>query len=422
MEHPDLPEWLDFALVLDHIYQQELGRSCFSDPQAFTNWTYHWAWGQSEDWIRARIQESPEWAAKHDGASPVPPPPEPTPQPPAVLDPLPWMGPRLVKVTDAQDGRIPPRLSSYWANAWVEGDVIWVFCGHEDGLVRFFRVGPGSGQIERRGSMGIPYRGETEGWYFDLEGWVYLFNGPEFKRFNPRTGENRLIYDIREVQGIPRNTDLWQPHSSDDGRVHSATVRQIVSTGKYPYIGTVVCRDGEVIYFPAQGVLDESALSGDGEDLLIKEGNERGFDQLSDDNRIITLSNRNTRYILDRGRAMGHSDCGPNYVVGEADKPDPGMCGWWDLRAPLTMERFHPLFPTLNMGYVAVRGERILHSSQTQLRLVDRQTAAITTLMDHGGGPDYDDRVKGNLSPCGRVVCFMSSFGGPRRDIYLLIL
>lgn len=356
-----------------------------------------------------------EAPAPKPGQPDVPPQPAPQPSPqPPVLDPLPsWMGPRFIRVTNEQDGRIPPRMMSYWANAWVEGNSIWVFCGHEDGLPRFFIIGPSSGSVERRGNMNIPYRGETEGWYWDREGWVYLYDGPRFRRVNPRTGADDIIYDISEVQGIPRNTVLWQPHSSDDGQTHSATVLQRVDVGSYPKIGTVLCRFGKVDYFPAQGVLDESALTSDGAYLIIKE---------NEDNRIITLATRDTRHIADRERAMGHSDCGAGWVVGEADKPDPGMCGWWDLNGPLNPERFHSLFQTLNMGYVSVRGERILHSSETQLRLVDRQTGAITTLMDHGAGLAYDDRAKGNLSPCGRVVCFMSSFGGPRRDVYLLIL
>lgn len=335
-------------------------------------------------------------------------PPEPPPDP---FTPPPLPGaPRLIQVTGEQDGRIPPRMMSYWANAWVNTDnSILVFCGSESGRPQFFRVDMGSRDVERLGDLGVPYRGETEGWYWTRDGGICLCDGPRFRRIYPLLNREENIFDISGMPGAV----LWQPHSSDDGTVHSATVQQRVENGPWPKIGTVVYRMGSVEYFPAQGVLDESALTADGTYVIIKE---------DDDNRIINLSTRDTRYIRDRERAMGHSDCGPRYVVGEADKPDPGMCGWWDLNGPLNPERFHPLFPTLNMGYVAVRGDRILHSSATQLRLVDRYSEAITTLMDHGGGKEYDDRVKANLSPCGRVACFMSSFGSPRRDVYLLIL
>lgn len=314
-------------------------------------------------------------------------------------------------------------MMSYWANAWVDTDgSIVVFCGHESGHPQFFRVGPDPRVVQRLGDLGVPYRGETEGWYFGADGSLYVYDGPRFRRINPFKGKDEVLYDISTVQGIPTGTILWQPHSSRDGRVHSATVQQVVSDGPYPKIGTVVCRFGEVEYYPAKGKLDESALSGDGTYLIIKEGYDRGLPELSEDNRIINLSTRNTRYILDAERAIGHSDCGSSFVVGEADKPDPGMCGWWDLNGPLNIERFHPLFETLNMGYIAVSGERILHSGPTQLRLIDRHTGAQTTLLDHGGGTAYDERVKANLSPDGRVACFMSSFGGPRQDVYLLIL
>lgn len=346
---------------------------------------------------------------------PSPPPQSPTPAPPPSLpDPFSFPGPRLIRVTNEQEGTIPPRFMSYWANAFLESpDTALVFCGNADGLPRFFRVHLSSKQVDRLGSLGVPYRGETEGWYWDIRGWLYVYEGSRFRRLHPLSGQDELIYDISTDSRIPAPSRLWQPHSSDDGLVHSATVELITSNGPYARVGTVVCWNGHVDYYPAEGILDESAVSADGRYLIIKE---------DEDNRIIRISSGETRHIADHQRSLGHSDSGPSYILGEADKPDPGMCGWWDLDGPLTEDHFHGLFNTLNMGYVAVRGDRVLHSSETQLRLVDRFTGYITNLIDHGGPSDYDGRVKANLSPCGRLACFMSPFGGPRRDVWLLTL
>lgn len=64
---PDLDAWFVFRDTLRQIYREELGRDVIGDPDALTNWFYHWREGrQSDEWIRDRIRESPEWQARHD--------------------------------------------------------------------------------------------------------------------------------------------------------------------------------------------------------------------------------------------------------------------------------------------------------------------------------------------------------------------
>jgi hypothetical protein len=358
---------------------------------------------------------------------PAAPPPSLPPAAPLPTPPSPEAvgAPRLIQLTDTSDGHIPPRMMSDKANAWVDGQTALVFCGHEDGLARFFRVGLITGQVQRLGSLSVPYRGETENWYWLPDGSLILIEGPRLRRLTFAGEDRRLASDeiVLDISSSHPGCDLWQASSSDDGQVHAATVRQIVAEGSYPKIGTVVQRSGQQIFFDAIGTLDESQLTRNGRQILIKENRGSG-----DDNRLINLDTSDTQWLRDQDRAMGHSDCGPDFVVGEADKPDPGMCGWWDLTKPLTPERFHPLFPTLNMGYISARGGRILHSGDTHLSWVNRQTGEVTLLLAHGGGSAYDDRVKANLDPTARVACFMSSFGGSRRgtvgrrEVYLAVL
>lgn len=300
---------------------------------------------------------------------------------------------RVIQVTNDDDGSFVPRMYSYWSNAVVLNEV-YVFAGHEDGTVHFFQVNRDAEVVGRLGSL-LPYRGTSEGWRWDIEGWIYLLEGPRLRRVNPFTGEDRVVFDISDAHP---GCDLWQSHSSDDGRTHSATVRQIVGGGAYPKLGTVVVRDGQMLFFQAQGSLDESQVTRSGSHVIIKE---------NDDNRVVNLQTRETIIIRDSERALGHSDCGSDFIVGEADKPDPGACGLWDLTQPLTPGRFRLLFPTTNMGYVSTRGGRCLWSNDTHLSLVNLNNGAITLLVEHGGGTSYDDRVKANLDPTGQVACYM---------------
>lgn len=313
----------------------------------------------------------------------------------------------LIQVTTAADGPFHPRFYSYWSNAWVQGTHAIVFAGHIDGLARFFDVDLVTGVVVPLGSL-IKLQSTTEGWSWNHSGRITLCDGPRLLRINPFivADPGEVLADISETHPGCR---IVQSHSSDDGQVHSATVERITSDGPYQRIGTLAVIRGQQQFFPAEGALDESQVTSDGAYLIIKE---------NDDNRIVTMATGEERRIADHCHAIGHSDCGPGYVVGEADKPDPGMCGWWDLTKALTPEQFHPLFQTLNMGYVSVRGNQILHSSDTQLRMIDRETGAITPLLDHGvTSGNYDDRVKASLSPCGRVATYMAN-----RIVYLLVL
>lgn len=61
-----LSEYFAERDVIVRLYHEELGRGVIADPDALVNWLYHWReWDQSEAWIRARIQDSPEWKLKH---------------------------------------------------------------------------------------------------------------------------------------------------------------------------------------------------------------------------------------------------------------------------------------------------------------------------------------------------------------------
>lgn len=326
-------------------------------------------------------------------------PPKPAPAPP--VQPPAATGP--IRVTDERDGEILNRGYSYWSQAWVHPTgAIYAFVGHADGQPRFFRIEL-DGTVHRIGPM-LGYTGTGEGWFWTPAGEVMLCDGPRLRKVNPFTKDEHVVLDI---SGSHPGCRLWQAHSSDDGRTHSATVQRIVSEGAYPNEGTVVQRGDKLLYFPALGALDESHVTSDGSHLLIEESN---------DNRIIDLETFEERKITNYDGALAHIDCGPGYAVGENDQA--GACTYLDLR---TLGR-RVLFNTWQMGHVSVRAGRCLLSDAEKLALVSLDGSGVTPLVQHGmRGEGYDYTCHGNLSPDGSVAAWVSNATG-RMDLYLLRL
>lgn len=384
-----LEQWLGFATWLDGVYLAELGRSCYSDPQAFVNWCWHWAGGQSEAWIVERIRESSEWQALHGGGGSAPLPVTPLP---------PFDGqPRVIKVADASEGPFHPRFYSYWSNAWVRDDGrVFVFAGSQQGHgPRLFSVDPATGRSHYEGAIMHAYLGTTEGWSWDREGWIHHVEGARLLRSNPFTAEDNVVFDI---SGEHPRCRLWQSHS--EGGTHCATIERITTSGPYERIGTVVYRDGVQRFFPATGLLDESMISGDW--LVIKETRNRSGRAWLD-NRVINLATGADYWINDEDGALGHSDGEGGIIVGEDDQQ--GACVVWDnIGGPPRI-----LFRTWNMGHVSVRGGRCLLSDDHQLALVALDGSGVTPILSHGVNvTDYDSQVRANLDPTGRAACYMA--------------
>lgn len=308
---------------------------------------------------------------------------------------------RSIRVTDERDGDLVNRAYSYWPMCWLHGRTATAFVGTADGRPRFFRVDLDTGHVERLGSL-LGYGGTAEGWYFEVSGSVSLCDGPLLRRVNPFTGQDVVVMDIRSVHPDCR---IWQAHSSEDGQTHCATVERIVNDGPYQRIGTVAARHGSVQFFGANGVLDESQVTADGAYLVIKE---------DEDNRIVTLASGQERILRDADGALGHSDCGAGFMVGEDNQR--GACVHVDLA---TLER-RVLFETWNMGHVSVRANRCLLSNQTHLSLVALDGSGVTPILEHGmSGSGYDFQVRANLDPTGHVACYLSNAHG-RLDLFLV--
>jgi hypothetical protein len=301
----------------------------------------------------------------------------------------PGVAPSVIKVSD---GPFHPRLYSYWANAFVQNDqATYVFAARVYQQPTFFRIDR-HGAVQELGAV-LPYRGETEGWYWDLQGFVYVPQGPRLLRHSPFSGAQAVAAELP-----PQLHDhyLWQAHSSDDGETHSATLRE----GGGRKVGTVAWRAGRFHRWDPHGDLDESIVTSDGRHIVILEDRY---------NRIINLDTLEERRITQEQGAVGHCDTGRGFVVGEDDHH--GACVYWNLDAPLDERNRRELLRTWNLGHVSVRGVRALLSNATakELALVDVHTGSYTTLFQHGvdAQGDYDRQVRANLSPCGRRATFL---------------
>lgn len=301
------------------------------------------------------------------------------------------MGP--IRVTS---GDLVPRLQAYWPTVWIGSQAIYTFVGRRDGQVHFYAIDRTSKVVTDLGPLLRDYPGEGEGWYWDREGWVVLIPGgrsPQLICVNPFTKDRETLIDLSASH--PGHV-LWQPHSSEDGRTHSATVQR---TSDWQKVATVVARDGQIKrWYDATQPLDESAVTLRGDYVFIKEG---------EDNRVGNVETGEEWWIQDADGALGHSDCGDGFVVGEYSQGDHGECVIWDLRT----RSMRTLYRTWNFGHLATKGGRALVSTPDPpwINLLNLSTGELTPLKPHGmSGSRYDLQAEATLDWTGRVAVYLT--------------
>jgi len=111
-------------------------------------------------------------------------------------------------------------------------------------------------------------------WYFSAVDpqMLYVNDGPKLRRYDVVTKRFRNVFDVStHPETFGRDRIVWQLHSSDDDRVHSATLRDRSSNAD---LGCLVYREdvGRFSYFPSKGInYDECQVDKSGQWLLIKE-------------------------------------------------------------------------------------------------------------------------------------------------------
>jgi hypothetical protein len=265
---------------------------------------------------------------------------------------------------------------------------------------------------------------------------------PRLVRLDVITKAVEVVFDVSTQYGSDKL--IWQTHSSDDDRAHSATLRR---SGTYEDLGCVAYREDltQFFYYPTSGRYDECQIDRSGRWLLIKE-DVNGDNRL--DNRIIDLETGAEDTLLDQDGAAGHSDMGHGYLVAADDWNSlPNAVRVWDLaqnplQGPLV---YHGTEWGGGLGHISHLNGRPgtsiadqyacnSNASRTDIPRANEiicyrldgslnvlVVAPVMTDLDaSGGGSDYGKMPKGNLDVTGRYFIWTSNTAGGRLDAFIV--
>jgi hypothetical protein len=316
-------------------------------------------------------------------------------------------------------------------------------------------------------SASSPYSYSTgEGWYFSAQLptklYVYLVGSANLWRYDvvSRTPETTPALDLTQCKRpsvCPSGAAfIFQPHSSDDDRVHSATVQD----SSFARLGCVVYRSDTKrfrFFAPRRGnFIDECHVDKSGNWLMLLEVTPSG----SLNNRVVDLRTGTITTIDDVQGALGHLDMGYGYAVG-ADNWNPMANATILLKFPVTQTQ-RPIGPVVhfnkrwdiaaanhiahgnaragapetqyacgsNASRVADMADEIVCFSLNANRYADGSidvlvVAPVMTDLDAAGGrdvygDDYPQFPKGNLDVTGGYFIWTTNIGGDRLDAFLV--
>jgi hypothetical protein len=387
------------------------------------------------------------------------------------------VGVRLTSAADCNGGQDCVRYVgySYWRNInnHIGSDTMYIVLGFDrdrggagPSLIKYNKA---NDDVENLGALfpeNSPYSYSTaEGWYFSASVpsrlYAFLPGSSTLRRFDvvTRQFEATPAFDLA---ACPRPsicpTDaafLFQPHSSDDDRMHSATVQNAA----FQRLGCVVSDSNRFVYVPTRSgyVLDECHVDKSGRWLLILEANVAG----ALDNRVVDLATGAVVALTDAAGALGHLDTGFGYAIG-ADNYNSLPNASILLRFPLANTQ-RPLGPVVhfNKRWDIAAANHIAHGNAIAGASPEEQYACgsnasrvadmadeivcfplnpkrnadgsldvlvvgqIMTDLDAPGGNDFDgddyEQVpKGNLDVSGHYFIWTANLGGNRLDVFLV--
>jgi hypothetical protein len=306
----------------------------------------------------------------------------------------------------------------------------------------------------------------TEGWYFSARApfrlYAFLPGTSALRRYDvsKRRFEASAAFDLA---ACPRPSIcpsaaafIFQPHSSDDDRMHSATVQNAA----FQRLGCVASDSRRFIYVPTRAgfVLDECHVDKSGRWLLILEARASTG---ALDNRVVDLATGTVKVLSDAAGALGHLDTGFGYAIG-ADNYNALPNASILLKFPITSTA-RPLGPVVhfNKRWDIAAANHIAHGNAVAGRPPEQQYACgsnasrvadmadeivcfslnphrnpdgsldvlvvgqvLTDLDAPGGndldGDDYEQVPKGNLDVTGRYFIWTTNLGGNRLDAFLV--
>lgn len=333
-----------------------------------------------------------------------------------------------VRLTNARDGNVRPIGMSYWPNInnHAGRQELNVLLSLDDQLT-LFAVDKTTGAPRSLGPL--PFRATGEGCYWSLT---------EPDAFYVPQSTGLLRYDVTRASLVEVVAaavgEMKQFHSSADGQVHSFTLDDAAA----------VWYHGELRRFPSPaGGYDECQVSKSGRWLLIKEGDGGA------DNRVVDLQTGRDWTVRNKAGAVGHSDMGYGYVVGEDDyASDPGAFRLWTfteggpLMGPIVYRMHGWDSMTRYVSHCCARpsgpfGQRALFSSAfdgdfaraneivaVSMGSPDCIVACpnLSDLAASGGGIPYWRHPRANLDPLGEWACWTANCGTDRLDAFLVRL
>jgi hypothetical protein len=307
-----------------------------------------------------------------------------------------------------------------------------------------------------------PYHWSTgEGWYFSgtqpTKLYTFLVGGTTLRRYDVLTGQFDPTPAI-DLPACPRPEIcpadaqfLTQAHSSDDDRVHSASVQN----ADWQRIGCVVSRPAGFMYVgtPEGFLFDECHVDKSGRWLAMLEGRLDG----SRVNRIIDLETGAQTLIEGVDGALGHLDMGYGYAVGadtynglpnatillkfpvaSTQRPIGPVLHYnkrWDLGAANHLAHGNAVAAApesqyacgSNASWTPDMADEIVCFSLDPTRNADGSLDVLVVgqvMTDPnapgGGSEDYAKRPKGNLDVTGRYFIWTANLGGGRLDAFLV--
>ena len=283
------------------------------------------------------------------------------------------------------------------------------------------------------------------GWYFSgtQPTKLYLFDGPALLRYDVLLRQFETVYDVSGLWG--NDKQLWQPHSSNDDKVHSATLR-IKSTGEK--LGCLVYHEQtqHLAFFGKIGLYDECHLDRSGHWLVSREDVDGRF---GDDLRVFDLASESEiGRIYGQDGGGGHADVGYGYLVAnDSFNPLPNATLIWYFGRTVTkgpvvhynvnwnMDAMNQISHSnaqsdapLSRQYVCGSHAENVSGVQNEITCVrldgsnDRLIVApvMTSMETAGGQTEYGKLPKGNLDVTGQYFIWTSNLSGNRLEALLV--
>jgi len=284
-----------------------------------------------------------------------------------------------------------------------------------------------------------------EGWYFSgtQPTRLYVNDGARMLRYDVISKQFETVFDVRPWYGADKL--IWQMHSSDDDRVHSATLM-----AGQQVLGCVVYHEdsAQFQYFPKIGSFDECHVDKGGRWLMSLEDIDGRYDK---EMRIFDLATGAERRVWDQEGAVAHADMGYGYVVGADnwsylanaesvwDFSNALLSGRlvsqtirWDAAAPnhLSHTNARPGVP-IGDQYACGSGASaasVPWANEVICFLLDGSlnvlvaAPVMTDMSAASGGDAYNKQPKGNLDVTGQYFIWTSNTGGSRVDAFMVRL